>query len=594
MGVSLVAVATMCAAAIGIVFRLVRDGWRNYWFTSGGAIDIFEGFKDFLRRGGLSNLQQTAILKMVTEGRYAPFIAYVGGLALFAEYAIRCGLEQGAFAYSGIPLRTQDREAVAEIVSGGHGASLVEYLHRLCSTASIEEVMAGPEIIPVAHSSGSNLRKSILIGGGLAALLLLISGAKFHRQRFSGEAVYSSQRATPEVSSIRSFSMPPAEGLTSLGEPSVGTNTHSADGQGFSNLQGVQPSIQKRVTHSVTIPVSKATPSVSADEKRHSDLRTVERGFLKSVVRPTHAPSPENSSSGSLQGSARWRLSPPTEPDKDRRSNASENAMRGSPLAVTAISALLATANCGDSTSTKPASATVSVSAPVTALRPVKIAVLIDKTGSMGEARTPDPQPADFGQLEELLQKTGGEISVGIIRDNSNRPLLRLRLDVPPLPPASPSKEQNVFAEQDSLEAYRNRLALYKGQLTQLHSEAEEKVGIFSRGLEALIDQKADAPNTDLYGAVQRAELFLNESDITWPRPTRRYLVVVSDGMDNVRKEPIVVRSGAKVVVINGSGSLGALAHLKPEPFESLESAFRFVAGDAVAPAAAQTGGTEP
>jgi len=239
---------------------------------------------------------------------------------------------------------------------------------------------------------------------------------------------------------------------------------------------------------------------------------------------------------------------------------------------MAALVLLFGTATCSASKAESAAPATVQV-----ALNSLKIAILLDKTGSANVTRTQQPEPKDFDPLIDLLLKTGGELGVGVIRDQGNRSLLRLRIEVPPAKPTELPPERNPFKEAERRARYQSQIADYEKQYQQWFTKVGELRKVFMGALVTLTSQKADAPNTDLYSAVERAELFLCEPDITWPCPTHRYLVLVSDGQDNVQKKPIVVRSGAKVIVANGSGSLGALTHLNPEQFESLEAAFRFI-----------------
>lgn len=259
-------------------------------------------------------------------------------------------------------------------------------------------------------------------------------------------------------------------------------------------------------------------------------------------------------------------------------------------LKVTVLSVLSLTINCGDSTDLRLASAVISTNASaVTILNPVKIAVMLDKTGSMDEARTPQTESKDFDPLMDLLLKGGGEFALGVIRDTTDIPLARLYIEAPPIPPTAPSEEGNRFVVADRMDIYQKELASYKKQIAKWENEAKEKISTFRNKLRMLAIMPINAPNTDLYGAVERAELFLSEPDMSWPRPPRRYLVLETDGLDNVQKKPIVVRSGAKIIVVNGTGSLGALAPLNPTRFESLEAALRFVVADTTAQSVSTT-----
>jgi hypothetical protein len=62
---------------------------------------------------------------------------------------------------------------------------------------------------------------------------------------------------------------------------------------------------------------------------------------------------------------------------------------------------------------------------------PVKVALMGDKTGSTEKTRTQQIQSEDRNQLVELISHCGGEIALGFVTDESNRSLVRLRVEVP-------------------------------------------------------------------------------------------------------------------------------------------------------------------
>jgi hypothetical protein len=214
---------------------------------------------------------------------------------------------------------------------------------------------------------------------------------------------------------------------------------------------------------------------------------------------------------------------------------------------------------------------------------PIRMAVFQDKSGSANTTRTEQPTEQDFASPISLLRCTGGELAVGIVDDVSNSSLVRLRIEPPPTPPVV-LEVSNVFerAQQDA--AFQQRLNDYNQAVNKWRAQTDSRAGAFlaqiSKALQQIskaLQQKSTAKKTNVWSALARADLFLNEPDATWPRPTRRYAVFNSDGVDTARSKPIAIKSGAQLIVVNGIGSTGVFQSLNPERFESLQAAFQFI-----------------
>ena len=209
--------------------------------------------------------------------------------------------------------------------------------------------------------------------------------------------------------------------------------------------------------------------------------------------------------------------------------------------------------------------------------RPLRVVVMVDQTGSTTSTRVPQLQPSDFSGLLDQILQSGGEIGVAAIRDRSNRPLLRCRVEQKPERRAQPPAEKmNPFLRQRLTRAY----LLEKSEEDQSEAawleQARKQIEVFREELRGLLDAPL-AGRTDIHGAVLRADLFLAEPDAGWRQPTRRYAIFHSDGIDNVRAPRPAMKSGATVLVVNGSASLGSFAALKPVPLESFGAAVRYV-----------------
>jgi hypothetical protein len=207
---------------------------------------------------------------------------------------------------------------------------------------------------------------------------------------------------------------------------------------------------------------------------------------------------------------------------------------------------------------------------------PIRMAVFQDKSGSANTTRTEQLTEQDFASPIGLLRCTGGELAVGIVDDVSNTSLVRLRIEPPPTAPVV-LDVSNVFerAQQDA--AFQERLNEYKEGVNKWRAETDSRAGAFLARISEVLQQKSNAKKTNVWSALSRADLFLNESDATWPRSTRRYAVFNSDGVDTARSKPVAIKSGARLIVVNGTGSTGVFQSLNPERFESVQAAFQFI-----------------
>ena len=209
--------------------------------------------------------------------------------------------------------------------------------------------------------------------------------------------------------------------------------------------------------------------------------------------------------------------------------------------------------------------------------RPLRIVVQVDRTGSTVVNRVPPLAVADFAEIFDLILQNGGEIAVGVIRDRSNRPLLRCRVEQKPVRHAqAPPDKMNPFLRQRLMREYLAQ----KNEEDQAESawkdQSQRRIDLFRAELQGLLETPL-AGHTDIHGAVLRSDLFLAEPDDGWRAATRRFAVIHSDGIDNVREPAVAMRSGAAVLVVNGSASVGALAPLNPTRVESFAAAIRYI-----------------
>jgi hypothetical protein len=248
---------------------------------------------------------------------------------------------------------------------------------------------------------------------------------------------------------------------------------------------------------------------------------------------------------------------------------------------ITVILLLLGSGCSDSSTQTVQAEASPANAAIKTALikSPLRIAVIQDKSLSTGSTRTPQLQAADLEPLVELLGEAAGELAVGVIHDRSNLTFARLRIDVRPEEPVAFLKADNPLERRKQQAAFRKQMEEFNAQQQAWQDEMQLRIGAFQEALEPVLAMRANAQHSPVWDAVQRAELFLTEAEPGGSAVPHRYALLITDGLDDVGARPVPVHSGARLLIVNGAGQLGSLAVLKPQRFESIEAAIRYIVG---------------
>lgn len=250
-------------------------------------------------------------------------------------------------------------------------------------------------------------------------------------------------------------------------------------------------------------------------------------------------------------------------------------------MVLAVLVSVLLSAGCG-----KPVGAQSDSSAlqePVTTrevkrrLNALRIVIIQDKSLSTGQTRTPQLQLADLDRLVELLGQTGGELAVGIIHDRSNLGFVRLRIDGPPEQLVFPPKADNPLERRKQETPFRKQLEEFNSRKQVWLDEMQSRIDEFQKTLEPVLSMASNAQHSPVWDAVNRAELFLSESDASSKTKPHRYAMYITDGLDDVGARPVPVHSEDNILMVNGAGQSGALAVLQPQRFESIEAAIRFI-----------------
>lgn len=205
-------------------------------------------------------------------------------------------------------------------------------------------------------------------------------------------------------------------------------------------------------------------------------------------------------------------------------------------------------------------------------------AVFDDKSRSVKSARIAPLEEQDLQALINILRQTGGELAFGLIGEASDRPLLRLHITVPPARPVMREVE-NAFEHAEEESAFQDAMSDYEAKRQSWEAEVNRRAEAFVQAARTRLQEPARDHITDIPSALARAETFLSEPDAVWPTggKTHAYIILNSDGISTVNRKPVEIKSGARLLLINGSGSTGTIAQLKPLSFESKQAALDFI-----------------
>ncbi|HEX8253388.1 MAG TPA: hypothetical protein VF846_09590 [Thermoanaerobaculia bacterium] len=241
-----------------------------------------------------------------------------------------------------------------------------------------------------------------------------------------------------------------------------------------------------------------------------------------------------------------------------------------------AVLAYTASPTAGTRSTNKPPAAVVAVPPPF------RGAVLHDITYSRHAARV-SASLEDFTPVFDRLRVSGGEVGFGFIREDSDQPLIRCYIPAPPDPPAlpPPTNGGNVFVNAANQKRYDTERKKYEAKRRAWEANANARINAFIALLTPLLAAPATAGSTDLTTAVERGDLMLAEPSSFTHADTA--IILITDVLHNATaKETPTLRSHAPVAIVNGVGSLGALAKLNPPAlrFESTAAAIRYLTGD--------------
>jgi hypothetical protein len=208
----------------------------------------------------------------------------------------------------------------------------------------------------------------------------------------------------------------------------------------------------------------------------------------------------------------------------------------------------------------------------------LRVAVFLDQSESMTQARVPQVSAESLVPLLERLKIDGGEVAVGLIRDRSDAPLTRVFVPAPPSPPVFPARASaNIFEKAQQRKREEAERARYEERLGEWQADVAARINAFAESVTPVFSAAADAPATDIHAALLRADVFVSEPNV-FGRPARNVVILHTDGVETVNsKIPAQFSAPAELLVVNGTGTVGHLEALQPLRFEALDAAIRYV-----------------
>lgn len=211
-----------------------------------------------------------------------------------------------------------------------------------------------------------------------------------------------------------------------------------------------------------------------------------------------------------------------------------------------------------------------------TCLNPIIVGFALDQTGSMRWSGITALTIDEFKPLIARLSDCGGEIGVTLVRANSAKQIERLRFPELPTSPTLEKQKQNEedyeFADRE--DAHKEAMDKWQKDIQQIKSAQQPEITKYSEALKPLL---AEPPKgkTDFWSGVNRLDVFLGETDTSWNIKPHRYLVIYSDGEDNMGKEKRPFKCDAHVIWINANASGKSLKDFPYQRVESFQAAIR-------------------
>jgi hypothetical protein len=232
--------------------------------------------------------------------------------------------------------------------------------------------------------------------------------------------------------------------------------------------------------------------------------------------------------------------------------------------------------------------ATKSIAATSNIKTSVKILVGIDLTNSSDANKVPNPTISQIKEIAKVGMESGGDVRVDAIESNSDKSMVAVSFPeaedaLPPLEPPPSEADVNPLDRPKLRKVYAVKQRTYAAAQKQHEQRAarrqadnQQKLERFLAQVQPILKKRGSYNSTDIVGMVKRGNLFLNEPDPSKKREPQRIALLITDGLETLRRNPGKIKFADRtdVIIVCGGGETGIL---KGQQFESLDSAIRYL-----------------
>ncbi|HEX2092818.1 MAG TPA: hypothetical protein VHG28_10465 [Longimicrobiaceae bacterium] len=203
---------------------------------------------------------------------------------------------------------------------------------------------------------------------------------------------------------------------------------------------------------------------------------------------------------------------------------------------------------------------------------PIETGLVIDRSGSIDTSGAEKPDTQNLKPFAELLKRCGGKLWVSIV--GGGKRATGVGIPAPPLP-----ADRSYIEDHDwTIGRIREEHARLDAEDSLAHTQwalaAQDSMNRFWTRLEGLLEAPVDRSRSPICDAVCDMDHDLLGHDPEVRRENPRWMVLISDGNDNVRSgscEP--VREPTRVVLVKNNDDPADLSRLRPVIVHSIQEA---------------------
>jgi len=182
---------------------------------------------------------------------------------------------------------------------------------------------------------------------------------------------------------------------------------------------------------------------------------------------------------------------------------------------------------------------------------PVILVIVYDMSKSAKQNQVPELNEGHIEILVNLVLEVGGSINYSTLESNSFVPINRLGLE--------PIQDKSLK------------------QKAMIRQKQNQRIESFRQEVSESIKSERSAMRTDLWGAIKRADRLYQEVSIG--KQYRKYLLLISDGLDDANKHSPVALSNDVFVILVGNTNEELKQQIggQVSEFEGLDAAIKYI-----------------